>query len=56
MKKTEVIQFRITPELKEEILRLAELSGLSLSGWITLILTLKVRENEESAKGIQQPR
>lgn len=48
MKKTENIQIRITPELKKEILRLAELSGLSLSGWITLLLTLKVREENET--------
>lgn len=43
--KTEIIQIRITKELKEKFIREAESESLSLSAWLLRLATLKIKED-----------
>ena len=46
--KSETIYLRITPELKEELRKLAEADGRSLSGYLLYILQMHVDELQKS--------
>lgn len=43
--KTEIIQFRVTKELKEKFIKVAESESLSLSAWLLRLATLKIKED-----------
>ncbi len=51
--KTEIIQIRITKELKEKLVKAADAESLSLSAWLSRIATLKITENDVKKSNTQ---
>lgn len=47
MEKSEWLQIRITPELKEKLKALADAEGLSMSSYIKRIITMATKEKEK---------
>ena len=47
MAKSEWLQIRITPELKEKLKALADAEGLSMSSYIKRIITTATKEKEK---------
>lgn len=50
--KTEIIQIRITKELKEKIVKAAEAESLTISAWLSRIATLKIKEEDANNENL----